>query len=203
MSAGSSASSVSRGRWPWTAFEPSSACFTAVPSRTRSVGSTPCMTRSPAATCCGGRGATCAPTEGAPGRRWRHHRRVEDSGVREFLEELAAELQGRYVPAAAAAAGAYPQAGQAGSDAAAGHPTVRDRVVMAAAKIVLEPVFEADFLAASFGFRPEALGPSWRSRRFGSTANRGGRLGARRRHHSCFDEIDHDALDGSDRPAGV
>ena len=33
-------------------------------------------------------------------------------------------------------------------------PTVRDRVVMAAARIVLEPVFEADFLASSFGFRP-------------------------------------------------
>jgi retron-type reverse transcriptase len=32
---------------------------------------------------------------------------------------------------------------------------VRDRIVQAAAKIVLEPVFEADFLPASFGFRPK------------------------------------------------
>ncbi len=34
-------------------------------------------------------------------------------------------------------------------------PAVRDRVVQAAAKIVLEPVFEADFLPCSFGFRPK------------------------------------------------
>jgi RNA-directed DNA polymerase len=33
-------------------------------------------------------------------------------------------------------------------------PSVRDRIVQAAVKIVLEPVFEADFLPASFGFRP-------------------------------------------------
>jgi RNA-directed DNA polymerase len=33
-------------------------------------------------------------------------------------------------------------------------PSVRDRIVQAAVKIVLEPVFEADFLPCSFGFRP-------------------------------------------------
>src|SRR6201993_2911411 len=33
-------------------------------------------------------------------------------------------------------------------------PTVRDRVAQAAAKIVLEPIFEADFLSCSYGFRP-------------------------------------------------
>jgi len=36
-----------------------------------------------------------------------------------------------------------------------GIPTVRDRVVQMAAKIVLEPVFEADFLSCSYGFRPK------------------------------------------------
>ena len=34
-------------------------------------------------------------------------------------------------------------------------PSVRDRVVQAAVKIVLEPVFEADFLPCTFGFRPK------------------------------------------------
>src|SRR5438270_13892702 len=43
-------------------------------------------------------------------------------------------------------------------------PTVKDRVVQMAVKIVLEPLFEADFLPCSFGFRPKktprmALGP--------------------------------------------
>ena len=33
-------------------------------------------------------------------------------------------------------------------------PTVRDRVVQMAAKIVLEPIFEADFQPSSYGFRP-------------------------------------------------
>jgi RNA-directed DNA polymerase len=33
-------------------------------------------------------------------------------------------------------------------------PSVRDRIVQAAVKIVLEPVFEADFLPCNFGFRP-------------------------------------------------
>ncbi|MHB8670568.1 MAG: hypothetical protein ACYDAD_08430, partial [Acidimicrobiales bacterium] len=36
-----------------------------------------------------------------------------------------------------------------------GIPTVRDRVAQQAAKLVLEPIFEADFLSCSFGFRPK------------------------------------------------
>ena len=36
-----------------------------------------------------------------------------------------------------------------------GIPTVRDRVVQMAAKLVIEPIFEADFLACSYGFRPK------------------------------------------------
>ncbi len=48
-----------------------------------------------------------------------------------------------------------PKAGQSGETRPLGIPTVRDRVVMAAAKIVLEPIFEADFSPVSFGFRPK------------------------------------------------
>jgi RNA-directed DNA polymerase len=36
-----------------------------------------------------------------------------------------------------------------------GIPTVRDRIVQMAAKIIMEPIFEADFLACSYGFRPK------------------------------------------------
>jgi len=36
-----------------------------------------------------------------------------------------------------------------------GIPTVRDRVAQAAARLVLEPIFEADFLPCSYGFRPK------------------------------------------------
>jgi len=54
-------------------------------------------------------------------------------------------------------------------------PTVRDRVVQAAVKIVLEPIFEADFLPCSFGFRPKRsaldalqvlIDQSWRGQRW-------------------------------------
>ena len=40
-----------------------------------------------------------------------------------------------------------------------GIATVRDRVVQASLKLVLEPVFEADFLPCSYGFRPNPPGP--------------------------------------------
>ena len=64
---------------------------------------------------------------------------------------------------------------------------------MAAARIVLEPVFEADFLASSFGFRPK---------RSAHMAIEAIRVEANRRGDwvldadikACFDEIDHDAL---------
>ncbi|GAC1460224.1 MAG: hypothetical protein PVSMB10_17740 [Pseudarthrobacter sp.] len=42
-----------------------------------------------------------------------------------------------------------------GSKRPLGIPTVRDRVAQQAAKLVLEPVFEADFLPCSYGFRPK------------------------------------------------
>ncbi|WP_226900680.1 reverse transcriptase family protein [Nonomuraea phyllanthi] len=45
-----------------------------------------------------------------------------------------------------------------------GIPTVADRVVQAALKLVLEPIFEADFVPCSYGFRPQAPG-SGRHRR--------------------------------------
>ena len=48
-----------------------------------------------------------------------------------------------------------PKPGKPGQTRGLGIPCVRDRVVMAAAKLVLEPIFEADFSPVSFGFRPK------------------------------------------------
>ncbi|WP_231982197.1 group II intron reverse transcriptase/maturase [Mycobacterium sp. E2327] len=78
---------------------------------------------------------------------------VEDYGVDRMLRELRCELQsGRYRPAPARRVEIpKPQ----GGTRPLGIPTVRDRVAQAAAKIVLEPVFEADFLPCSYGFRPK------------------------------------------------
>ncbi|MCA1706575.1 MAG: group II intron reverse transcriptase/maturase [Actinobacteria bacterium] len=68
-----------------------------------------------------------------------------------------------------------------------------DRMVMAAAKIVLEPVFEADFLPVSYGFRPR-LSAHHALETVRRTVN-GGKLWALDADiQSCFDEISHDAL---------
>jgi group II intron reverse transcriptase/maturase len=91
--------------------------------------------------------------KGAAGVDGQSIRDVEQDGAERFLEELGAELRAgtyrpevvrrRYIPKAD------------GKKRPLGIPTVRDRVAQMAAKLVLEPIFEADFLPCSYGFRPK------------------------------------------------
>jgi len=80
---------------------------------------------------------------------------VEEYGVARLLDELAADLrEGSYRPLPARRV-FIPKPGDPGQQRPLSIPVVRDRVVQAALKVVIEPVFEADFLPCSFGFRPK------------------------------------------------
>jgi RNA-directed DNA polymerase len=116
---------------------------------------------------------------------------VEDYGVDRMLRELRRDLLlGRYRPAPARRV-EIPK--PRGGKRPLGIPTVRDRVAQQAAKLVLEPIFEADFVSCSYGFRP---------RRSATQAMERLRVGFIEGHvfvvefdiANFFGEIDHDRL---------
>jgi retron-type reverse transcriptase len=77
---------------------------------------------------------------------------IEEQGVAQFLEGIQADLKaGRYRPSPVKRRW-IPKAD--GKQRPLGIRTVRDRVIQRAAKLVIEPIFEADFQACSYGFRP-------------------------------------------------
>jgi RNA-directed DNA polymerase len=100
---------------------------------------------------------------------------VQEYGVIRLLDEVATELRnGSYRPLPARRV-FIPKSGDAAEMRPLSIPSVRDRIVQAAVKIVLEPVFEADMLPCSFGFRPKRgahdalqvlIDESWRGRRW-------------------------------------
>ncbi|WP_235558545.1 group II intron reverse transcriptase/maturase [Sphaerimonospora mesophila] len=92
--------------------------------------------------------------KGAPGIDKTTLAQVEEYGVARLLDELAAELrEQRYRPLPARRV-LIPKPGSS-EQRPLSIPAVRDRIVQAALKIVFEPVFEADMLDCSFGFRPK------------------------------------------------
>ena len=118
---------------------------------------------------------------------------VEEFGVTKLLDELAADLKdGRWRPLPARRV-FIPKPGRPQERRPLSIPAVRDRVVQAAAKTVIEPIFEADMLECSFGFRPgrsahDALqvlvDEAWRGRRWVAESDIA----------NCFEAIPHSGL---------
>jgi RNA-directed DNA polymerase len=90
---------------------------------------------------------------GAPGVDGETFARIESYGVERWLGELREEVRtGRYKPQPVRRV-MIPNSGGVGQRPL-GIPTIRDRVVQTAAKLVIEPIFEADFDEAAHGYRP-------------------------------------------------
>lgn len=139
-----------------------------------------------------GCGATRVPrTAGVDGRTARS---VEaGQGVGDFLDGLRSRLKDRSFRPLPVRERMIPKAG--GKLRRLGIATVTDRVVQASLKLVLEPIFEADFLPCSYGFRP--------NRRAHDAVAEVRYLSSRPRNYewivegditACFDEISHPAL---------
>ena len=117
---------------------------------------------------------------------------VERYGVPRLLDELAADLrEGRWRPLPARRV-FIPKPGREELRSLS-IPAVRDRIVQAAAWIVVEPIFEADMLECSFGFRPRRsahdalqvlVDEAWRGRRWVAESDVA----------NCFEAIPHSKL---------
>ncbi|MFF2148779.1 group II intron reverse transcriptase/maturase [Kitasatospora sp. NPDC058190] len=136
--------------------------------------------------------SVCA-NRGAPGVDGVTVDQVAASGVEAFLQDLAERLRTHTYRPSMLRRVRIPKPGRPGELRPLSIPTVADRVVMTAAKLVLEPVFEARFTEASYGFRPK---------RSAIDACEAVRVAANQRQEwvfeadirDCFGTIDHDAL---------
>jgi RNA-directed DNA polymerase len=125
---------------------------------------------------------------------------VERYGIGRLLDELVTDLKdGSYRPLAARPV-FIPKPGRPHEQRAVSVPTVRDRVAQAALKTVIEPMFEADMLECSFGFRRKRSAHDALQ-----VPHRRGMDGRRRLGESdvsdCFGGDPHDKLNVGDRRA--
>jgi group II intron reverse transcriptase/maturase len=118
---------------------------------------------------------------------------VESYGVARLLDELQRDLGKGSYRALPARRVFIPKPGEPQEQRPLSIPAVRDRIVQAAVKVVIEPIFEADFAECSFGFRPKRsahdalqvlIDQVWKGKRWVVETDIA----------SCYEEIPHDRL---------
>ncbi len=97
--------------------------------------------------------ALAKANNGAPGVDGVTFAAIEESGVEPFLAQIQEELRSRTYRPLRNRRKEIPKEG--GKVRVLGIPSIRDRVVQGALKLILEPIFEADFQEGSFGYRPK------------------------------------------------
>jgi RNA-directed DNA polymerase len=90
---------------------------------------------------------------GAPGVDGQAFREIESRGLEEWLAGIREELRAKVYQPQPVRRVRIPKPG--GGERPLGIPTIRDRVVQTAAKLVLEAIFEADFDPNAYGYRPK------------------------------------------------
>jgi RNA-directed DNA polymerase len=97
----------------------------------------------------------CQVNGGVPGVDGQTFEDIEDYGGMKWLRELAEELRTkRYRPEPVRRV-SIPKPGKSGQTRPLGIPTIKDRVVMTAAMLVLEPIFEADLQSEQYAYRQQ------------------------------------------------
>ena len=133
----------------------------------------------------------CKTKNGSPGVDGVSFQDVETYGVDKFLSEIKEELEKKTYKPQAILRVEIPKAN--GKTRPLGIPTVRDRVIQMTVKLVIEPIFEADFEESSYGFRPrrsagDAVGAIKENLQAGRSDILDADLSA------CFDTIPHKEL---------
>lgn len=135
----------------------------------------------------------CRANGGSPGCDGETFSDIEGKGLVPWLEEISESLRERKYKPQAVKRVFIAKPGQPGKFRPLGIPTIRDRVVQGACKIVIEPIFEADLNDGSYGYRPKR-GAADAVKRIESSIKDGYRCVYDADLKGYFDNIPHDRL---------